>query len=39
LYICTNKENRIMKPVEIVLRRGREMRENDGRGESNQGTL
>jgi hypothetical protein len=25
-------ENTIMRPVEIVLRRGRGMRENDGRG-------
>jgi hypothetical protein len=28
-------ENRIMKPVEIVLRRGRERRKNDGGGKSN----
>jgi hypothetical protein len=28
-------ESRTMKPVEIVLRRGEEMRENDGRDESN----
>jgi hypothetical protein len=28
-------ENRRMKPVEIVLRRGKEMKENDGGGKSN----
>jgi hypothetical protein len=28
-------ENRIMKPFEMVLRRGRGIRENDGRCESN----
>jgi hypothetical protein len=33
-------ENRTMKPVEIVLSGGGDwMRENDGQGESNQGTL
>jgi hypothetical protein len=28
-------ENRTMKPIEIVLRRGRGMRENDGGAKSN----
>jgi hypothetical protein len=32
-------ENKIMKPVETVLRKGRGMRENDGGAKVNQGTL
>jgi hypothetical protein len=36
MYFIFMYENRIMKPVEIVLRnRGGRMRENDGGGESN----
>jgi hypothetical protein len=37
LYIIY--ENKTVKPVEIVLSRGQETRENDNGGESNQGTL
>jgi hypothetical protein len=33
MYFIFRYENRIMKPIEIVLRRG--VRENDGVGESN----
>jgi hypothetical protein len=32
-------ENRIMKPIETVLSRGKGMRENDGGNDSNQSTL
>jgi hypothetical protein len=32
-------DNRIIKPVEIVLRSGRREEDNDGRGESDRGTL
>jgi hypothetical protein len=32
---CIHIRNRRMKPVEIVLRRGRRKRENDGGGKSN----
>jgi hypothetical protein len=36
IYFVYVYENRIMKTVEIVLRKGRGgMRQNDGRGESN----
>jgi hypothetical protein len=34
-YLAFMHENRRMKPVEIVLRRRRRLRENDGGGESN----
>jgi hypothetical protein len=35
MYFVYMYEHRTMKLVEIVLRRGEEMRENDGRDESN----
>jgi hypothetical protein len=34
-YILYPYENRRMKPVEIVLRKGKEEKENDGGGKSN----
>jgi hypothetical protein len=40
VYFAFMYENRTMKPVEIVLRRGGgTKRENDGGGESNKGIL
>jgi hypothetical protein len=38
IYFIYWYENRTMKPLEIVLRRGEGMRKNDGGGEPNQGT-
>jgi hypothetical protein len=38
-YFVYVYEGRTIKPVEILLRRGEVMRENDVRGESNQGGL
>jgi hypothetical protein len=35
MYFVNVYENRTMKPVETVLRRGGGLRENDGEGESN----
>jgi hypothetical protein len=35
MYFVLVYENRIMKPVEIVLKMGGEVKENDGQGESN----
>jgi hypothetical protein len=39
MYFMYSYENRIMKLVEIVLRRGRGMRVDDGGDESNQVAL
>jgi hypothetical protein len=40
MYFVYLHENRTVKSIKIVLRRqGMRMRENDGRGKSNQGTL
>jgi hypothetical protein len=40
MHFVFKYENRKMKPVEIVLRRGRwRVRENDGGGESNEDLL
>jgi hypothetical protein len=35
MYFLSIYENRRMKPVEIVVRRGKGKRENDGEGKSN----
>jgi hypothetical protein len=39
MYFIHLYETRIIKPVEIILSRGRGMREKDGGGEPNQYTL
>jgi hypothetical protein len=39
MYFMYLHENRTVESAEIVLSSGREMRENDDGGESNQGTL
>jgi hypothetical protein len=39
MYFMHLYENRTMKPVGIVLSRGRGMRESDGESDPNQGTL
>jgi hypothetical protein len=39
MYYIYLYENKTMKPVEIILSRGRGRRENDGEDEPNQGTL